>query len=729
MSPGPAAVVPEPTSPELVLVAPAELARLAREQLPDPSVPVWAARAEATATAPVPVAPVRPLPPPYPSFETEESARPRARTRLTPRRAVALFVGLGVVATSLAFAPAALNRRSVSPGRSFDGSGNNVEHPGWGRMGTPYLRVVKAAYADGIRKMLDGPSPRYISNRIFNDGGQNVLSENDVSQWGWVWGQFLDHTFGLRDERPGESAPIRFASTDRLERFRDDLGSIDFARTPAAPGTGVMTPRQETNTVSSYIDGFAVYGGRAKRLEWLRVGPVDGTLADNDASLLLPDNYLPRANARGDIAAAPSMDLMGALAGHRTTAVVAGDVRANENIALTAVHTLFAREHNRIVSLLPATLREEDKFEIARRVVGAEEQYVTYHEFLPAMGVHLPPYRGYDANVNASISNEFATVGYRVHSMVHGELEPEAPVGTYGSDQLEAFRHEGIEAESQGEEVKLVIPLGVAYGNPDLLTAVGLGPLLRGLGDERQYKNDEQIDDSMRSILFQIPKPGVRDPSVCGEPVVRPSCFSVVQDLGAIDVQRGRDHGIPPYNQLRIAYGLSPKPSYAAITGESTDRFARSRPISRRDPIDDPDILDFTKLEDGQGRAIPPKSDAASEDAVSAVRRSTLASRLRAIYGAGNVDRVDAFVGMLSEPHVPGTEFGELQLAMWKKQFEALRDGDRFFYLHDPLLVGIRQTYGIDYRQTLADIIRLNTDVTVRQDLFKAPREEADAGG
>jgi hypothetical protein len=68
------------------------------------------------------------------------------------------------------------------------------------------------------------PPARYISNRVFNDTGQNIFSENDVSQWGWVWGQFLDHTFGLRNEKPGEKAPIPFDSKDPLERFRNDLG-------------------------------------------------------------------------------------------------------------------------------------------------------------------------------------------------------------------------------------------------------------------------------------------------------------------------------------------------------------------------------------------------------------------------------------------------------------------------------------------------------------------------
>ena len=75
---------------------------------------------------------------------------------------------------------------------------------------------------------------------------------------------------------------------------------------------------------------------------------------------------------------------------------------------------------------------------------------------------------------------------------------------------------------------------------------------------------------------------------------------------------------------------------------------------------------------------------------------------------------------MVSEKHVPGTEFGELQLAIWKKQFEALRDGDRFFYLNDPALNAIRQTYGITYRHTLAELIKLNTGVTVQPNVFKA---------
>ena len=71
---------------------------------------------------------------------------------------------------------------------------------------------------------------------------------------------------------------------------------------------------------------------------------------------------------------------------------------------------------------------------------------------------------------------------------------------------------------------------------------------------------------------------------------------------------------------------------------------------------------------------------------------------------------------MMAEEHMPGTEFGELQLAMWTEQFSALRDGDRFFYLNDPVLDRIAEEFGIDYHQTLAEVIANNTDLGIRRD-------------
>ena len=199
--------------------------------------------------------------------------------------------------------------------RTLDGSGNNRNHPEWGKTNTQYLRVARTNYADGIAKPVGGPTTRYVSNRVFNDVHQNLFSENGVTQWGFVWGQFMDHTFGLRQEAGGETANIPFNTADPLETFTNTLGSIPFMRTPAAPGTGTgKTPREQINTVSSYIDGFSVYGGTPDRLEWLREGPVDGNLSNNGAKLLLDNGFLPRGgDSRRAGARTPEMALMGRL--------------------------------------------------------------------------------------------------------------------------------------------------------------------------------------------------------------------------------------------------------------------------------------------------------------------------------------------------------------------------------------------------------------------------------
>ncbi|HCT81015.1 MAG TPA: peroxidase [Micromonosporaceae bacterium] len=589
--------------------------------------------------------------------------------------------------------------------QSLDGSGNNKGNPSWGKAGTNYSRVTAARYADGKSRPVAGPNSRYVSNRTFNDVNQNLFSERNVTQWGFTWGQFLDHTFGLRLGRSpgdpaGETANIPFNSADPLEEFTNTLGYIPFVRSNAADGTGVTNPRQQVNTVSSYVDAFAVYGPTTQRLEWLREGPVDGNMNNNSARLLMPGGLLPTRDARGNPAAAPIVEIDGRLRANPNRATVAGDVRSSENIALTATHTLFAREHNRIVSLLPNTLSQEDKFQIARRVVIAEQQFVTYNEFLPAMGVNLSPYTGYKSNVNTALSNEFATVGYRAHSMIHGEIEMETDLDRYSQATLDALEAQGVELAIEGDEIEIAVPLNVAFFNPDLISQLQLGPLLQGIGLEAQYKNDDQIDNQLRSVLFQIPVPG--NPECLDGPTL-PQCFRGVVDLGAIDIERGRDHGMPSYNQLRQAYGLPAKTSFTSITGESTESFPPGS------GVDNPNSVVFTQLFNFGGDPVELGSPDAEATPTRGVRRSTVAARMKAVYGS--VNNVDAFTGMVAEKHLTGADMGELQLAIWKREFERLRDGDRFFYGNDPGLSQLITQYGLDFRRGLGDIIAANTDI------------------
>ena len=157
---------------------------------------------------------------------------------------------------------------------------------------------------------LNSRAPRRTGS--FNDDHQNMFSERRVTQWGWTWGQFLDHTFGLRPT-PGRRRPrstSRSSQSDPLEEFTSNLGVIAINRSAATAGTGTSTanPRQQTNTLPSYISGNAVYGATNARLDWLRDGSYDGNPTNNDATLMLPGGYLPRKTARGNAAAAPAME-------------------------------------------------------------------------------------------------------------------------------------------------------------------------------------------------------------------------------------------------------------------------------------------------------------------------------------------------------------------------------------------------------------------------------------
>lgn len=604
-----------------------------------------------------------------------------------PRVAVPAFAVL-VSLNGLALAQLTLDTRSL------DGSGNNLTDTSQGQAGSDYLRQADSWYADGVGQMLtdsDLPNSRYISNRIFQDDFINIFDEQGVTQMGWAWGQFIDHTIGLKDDLEATASSIAFDSSDPLENFTNSFGVIPFQRVEASPGTGTdaSNPREQVNTVSSYIDGWAIYGGTDERLEWLREGTIDGDVTNNSARLLTRTSdgqeYLPTAADRGDASSAPAMDVEGLLVADPDSRRVAGDIRANENIALTSLQTLFVREHNRIVDeLSPYGLTEEQKFQVARKVVTATQQAITYQEWLPSLGVELDEYAGYDSTVNAAVSNEFATVAFRAHSMIHGEIELAVDADRYTQTQLDAFQTYGLNVENDGDEVEIAIPLNRAFFNPDLVEDFGIETIFAGLSAEAQYNNDHLIDNQLRSFLFGVPNPDYDPTALDGPESV--AFFDGVIDLGAIDIQRGRDHGIASYNDLREVFGLERVTSFVEITGESTEELTVD--------IDDPAVIDFA-------------FDPGDEDFTVVPQVQSLAGRLKEIYG--DVDNVDAFVGLVSEDHIDGSIMGELAYAMWVDQFSRLRDGDRYWYENDADLSLIESLYGITPTSSLYDVIAANS--------------------
>lgn len=445
----------------------------------------------------------------------EKSARRVTRTGAYAVAAICAVAGVLVFSPRLHEAAALVPAWEV---RTMDGWGNNAAHPSWGGAGTPLVRLTPVGYADGIAAPAGPlrPSARAISNRVAAQTGP-VLNAMGASDFVWQWGQFLDHDIDLTPAAdPAEPYPIAVPVGDPY--FDPDATGtqlIPLSRSMHNGGATPEAPRQQMTMVSAFIDASNVYGSDPVRAATLRTFQ-GGRLATSGGGQFLPFNTTGLPNAGG-----PSPRLF-----------LAGDVRANEQIALTAMHTLFVREHNRLCAELAGpdpALSDEALYQSARTIVGAQMQVIMVQEFLPLLlgpGA-LSPYAGYDPTVVPGIANAFSTGAYRLgHSMLSATL---------------------LRVNRAGNQ-KIATPLKDAYFNPRLIhKGGGIAPILRGLATQQAQEVDTLIVDGVRNFLFGEPGAGGFD-------------------LAALNIQRGSDHGLADYNTARIAYGLPAAASFAEVT-------------------------------------------------------------------------------------------------------------------------------------------------------------------
>lgn len=504
---------------------------------------------------------------------------------------------------------------ACGPPRSVDGSGNNIFFPDFGAAGTQLQRLVPSDYGDGVSSMAGAsrPSPRAISNAVHAQAA-SVPNAAGASDFIWQWGQFLDHDIDLTGEAdPAEAEPIPVPPGDLF----DPPGTIGFHRSvyDLATGTGPGNPRQQLNLISAFIDASNVYGSDGARADALRTF-VGGRLATS-AGDLLPFNTGGFDNAGGT----------------GSELFLAGDVRANEQVALTSMHTLFMREHNRFAAGLQAifpAFDDEPLYQAARKWIGALLQSITYREYLPALlGPHAPSLESFwNPFLDPQIGNAFSGALFRLgHSQLNGDL---------------------LRLDANGNEIAAGhLALRDGFFNPDEIVDHGIASLLRGLASQVAQNVDVLVIDDVRNFLFGPPGSGGFD-------------------LASLNIQRGRDHGLPTYNAARAAFGLAQAADYSDISSDAD-----------------------------------------------------VQQRLEDAYGAGNVDDVDLWTGGLAEDHLPGALVGELIATALVQQFEALRDGDRQWYRRDmaPELADLVD--GV----TLADVIRFNTGIgaEIQDDVFLAP--------
>ena len=256
--------------------------------------------------------------------------------------------------------------------RTIDGTGNHPTQTTWGSAHVELRRMMSPDYADGVSMPPSSglPSAREVSNVVFDSPGQ-LLNVYLASSFFWQWGQFLDHDIDLTPgQAPSESFDIPVPMGDpHFDPFSTGSQMISMSRSMYTETSGV---REQMNVITSFIDASNVYGSDSLRAFTLRANDGTGRLATS-AGDLLPFNTagLPNAPTSAD-----------------PTLFLAGDERANEQVGLTAMHTLFVREHNYWADEIRTAeplLTGDEVYERARAIVAAEMQIITYREFLPLL--------------------------------------------------------------------------------------------------------------------------------------------------------------------------------------------------------------------------------------------------------------------------------------------------------------------------------------------------------
>jgi len=490
--------------------------------------------------------------------------------------------------------------------RTFDGSCHNLENKAMGQTGSVFRRLLEPVYEDGkgMPKLTGSTgnllmNPRFISVQVHDPLDRQNRNDNHMVM---QWGQFLDHDITLtptatptsdccsswdsnQSDHPdvavgGVCDPIILPANDAY--FSNDQRCMTFERSDNV--TDADGVRQQYNLQTAWIDGSHIYGTTEDMALSLRTMSGGKLLAKTiGGKEFLPEDVDADTNSGCFLRD-----------GTDDYCFLAGDVRVMAYPGLNAMHTIFLRWHNVIADKF-ATLRpewnDEDLFQQARRVVVATLQKISYDEFLPillgadnAENVNLQstnPYT-YTSSVDASLPNVFSTAAFRYgHSMIGDSLTID-----------------GAESET-----------GVLFNRPSFVLDNLVG-LVQSLLVEPIQRTDRWYTAGMTDQMFE--KPGQKGSG---------------SDIAARNIQRGRDHGLPSYNDWK-AY------------------------------CNQPGTTDFDL--DGSGGTM---------------------NRFRRSYTS--VDDIDLYSGGVSESPAAGAQVGDLYVCLLGRAFNDLKFGDRFWYQND----------------------------------------------
>ncbi|XP_035660527.1 dual oxidase 1-like isoform X2 [Branchiostoma floridae] len=475
-----------------------------------------------------------------------------------------------------------------------DGWYNNAAHPDYGSTGMPLSRDLPPAYSDDAYRPsgTDRPNPRLVSRALVKhlsntakDSGRTVLcvffGQHVVDDISDVRGIACPTEYSNIALQPGDPL-YNSAESDRTTKI------MPFQRAVYKSGTGTSAnnPRQQVNAATSWLDGSAIYGVSEAWQDRLRAF-TNGSLRTSHGGKLPDMNVmgLPMQNLPS-----PKNQKI-----HKPNNLYAlGNVRGNENPFLLAVSAVWTRWHNHWAHRLHTDHPEwtdDQVFQQAKRWVVATYQNIVLYEWLPAfINDTVEEYSGYNRFVDPAPSNVFTAAAMRYgHSMVPSAV---------------------FKRNSSGHAMP-IRTCNTYWSAEDVIqTDEDVDGLLSGMAGQIADGGRSIVSEDLQGFLYG------------------PLTFSR-RDLVAMDIQRGRDHGLPDYNTACRQYGLAPLHNW-------TDIKVMNQKIS-----------------------------------------DEMVSELSDLYGS--VDKLDVWVGGMLAGAGAGRP-GMLYKTIMKQQFLRLRDADRFWF-------------------------------------------------
>ncbi|XP_042070084.1 thyroid peroxidase [Haplochromis burtoni] len=422
--------------------------------------------------------------------------------------------------------------------RLISGLCNNRQNPRWGAANTALVRWLPAEYEDGesepkgwnperLHNGFQLPPARTVSREIMTSASK--WKDDSYSQLLVDWGQYISHDITLTPQ----STSTDGSDVDCLKtcenvhpcfpiKMNDGLqGCMPFFRSTSdcfvnfQSGIRQALQRQQLNAMTSFIDASAVYGHNQKLESFLRDLPGrNGKLAVN-ARFKDPKGrpYLPFVTK---LPSACHQDLQG----ERVECFSAGDNRVSEGLPLTSLHTLWLREHNRIAEALKhinGHWSPEMIYQETRKIIGALHQIITLRDYAPkiigpeSFKHYIGPYRGYDPSVDPSIANVFAAAAFRFG---HATISP-----------ILCRLNESFQEDERFPHLRLHNTL---FSPWRIVKEGGIEPVLRGvIGSAASAVSADMLladEVTERLVVLDTLKQ---------------------MDLAALNLQRGRDHGLP----------------------------------------------------------------------------------------------------------------------------------------------------------------------------------------